>query len=61
MTGSTWDVAVVDNFSQDISLFEERFPAVKTVKVVKNMLPPFDRDAVQKAWVAAQGPNYNGD
>jgi hypothetical protein len=61
MTGSTWDVAVVDNFSQDISLFEDRFPSVKTVKVVKNMLPPFDRDAVQKAWVAAQGPNYKGD
>jgi hypothetical protein len=61
MTGSTWDVAIVDNFSNDIALFEERFPAVRTVKVSKNMLPPFDRDAVQKAWVAAQGPNYKGD
>lgn len=61
MTRSTWDVTILDQMANDVALFEDKFPAVKTVKVVKNMLPPFDREAVQKAWVEAQGPNYKGD
>lgn len=61
MTRSTWDVEIVDAYSKDMALFEDRFPAVKTVKVEKSLLPPFDREAVQKAWVQAQGPNYKGD
>ena len=61
MTRSTWDVEILDAYSKDIAFFEERFPAVKTVKVEKSLLPPFNREAVQKAWVEAQGPNYKGD
>ena len=39
----TWDVTIRDSYQQDMELIKSRFPAVRGVKVDKNILPAWTR------------------
>lgn len=48
----TFDVAISDRWGQDENEFRARFPALKSIEVTKNILPPFDRQKAQAWWEA---------
>lgn len=54
MSESTWDITFEDRASTDIPLFRKSFPALASVSIVNQPLPPFDRAAVQRWWEAEQ-------
>lgn len=51
-SGGTFDVSITDEFSKDEALFRAKFPALKDVKITKDILPPFDRAKAQAWWQA---------
>ncbi|MGR6035524.1 MAG: hypothetical protein ACU4EQ_04745 [Candidatus Nitrosoglobus sp.] len=48
MSSGTWDITVEDRAKEDISLFWTHYPALATMPVNSDPLPPFDRMAVQQ-------------
>lgn len=48
----TFDVAIKDDYQADMPLFQQSFPQLQGVLITKAILPPFDRDTVQKWWEA---------
>ena len=51
-SGGTFDVAISDEFTADETVFRNKFPALKDVKIQKSILPPFDRAKAQQWWEA---------
>jgi len=51
-SSGTFDVAITDRWTQDESLFKNKYPALKKATINKSVLPAFDRDAAQKWWEA---------
>lgn len=49
-SGGTFDIEILDAQASDEALFRERFPALRSAKIRKAMLPPFDRATAQKWW-----------
>jgi hypothetical protein len=54
LSNGTWDVAVSDPGQADIAAFRSLFPALQGVSISDQVLPPFDRVAVQKWWDGQQ-------
>ncbi len=50
VSGCTFDVSVVDASAEDLPVFRASFPALASVQIVPDVLPPFDRAVVQKRW-----------
>jgi hypothetical protein len=48
----TFDIEVQDQFDVDIPAFLARFPVLRTVKIQKALLAPFEREKAQKYWEA---------
>ncbi len=46
----TFDVAITDQWDTDSVKYKTKFPALKDAKVTKAILPPFDRDRIQRWW-----------
>ncbi len=51
-SGGSFDVEIIDRLSADEAMFRNKFPALKGVNIVKQILPPFDRAVAQKWWEA---------
>lgn len=51
-SGGTFDIAISDAFATDEALFRSKFPALKGVTIVKDILPAFDRAKAQAWWAA---------
>jgi hypothetical protein len=51
-SGGTFDIAISDAFATDEALFRSKFPALKGVTIVKDILPAFDRAKAQAWWEA---------
>lgn len=52
-SGGTFDVVISDKFATDEVEFRNRYPALKSVTISKNILPPFDREKAQRMWEAS--------
>ena len=53
ITGSftgTFDVATTDAWETDREKFKTKFPSLKEAQVTKAVLPPFNRERVQRWW-----------
>jgi hypothetical protein len=48
MSSGTWDITVEDRAKEDISLFWTHYPALATMPINSDPLPPSDRMAVQQ-------------
>jgi hypothetical protein len=46
----TFDIEITDRWASDEALFVDKFPVLKTAKVEKKVLAPFDRAKAQKWW-----------
>ena len=42
-SGGTFDVQIIDNYDQDMSVFKENFPILRKCTVEKSVLPPWER------------------
>lgn len=51
-SGGTFDIAVSDNYDNDISAFKSTFSVLQDKQIDKQILPEFDRQKAQKWWVA---------
>jgi len=49
-SGGTFDVTITDSSDKDLAQLKTIFPALQTVEVQKNVLPPFDRARAQQWW-----------
>ncbi len=49
-SGGTFDIQVVASNETDTRWMKSLFPALRTVDIVPNTLPPFDRKKAQKWW-----------
>ena len=47
---STWDITIDNQADKDLALFRQTFPALVDTQIAVASLPPFDREAAQKAW-----------
>jgi hypothetical protein len=48
LSTGTWDVEVDDKSQEDLPMFKINFPAVVNSTIENKILPPFDREVVQK-------------
>lgn len=51
-SGGTFDIDVSDRLDADRPEFLAKFPALRTAKIQKSLLAPFDRSKAQKYWEA---------
>lgn len=51
-SGGTFEVEISDQFATDEAMFRAKFPALAGVKIIKAVLPGFDREKAQKWWEA---------
>lgn len=49
-SGSTFDVKTSVSKEDDVNALKVKFPVLRTVQLVEEPLPPFDRNAAQKWW-----------
>jgi hypothetical protein len=49
-SGATWDVVIKDAGDSDLPNFRTTFPALNRTNIVKQILPPFDRQKAQAIW-----------
>ena len=49
-SGATWDVVIKDAGDSDLPSFRTTFPALNGTNIVKQILPPFDRQKAQTIW-----------
>ncbi|WP_460838679.1 hypothetical protein [Noviherbaspirillum agri] len=54
MSTGTWDVTVDDRSEKDVALFKANYPVLGNASVNRELLPPFDRVAVQRLWDGQQ-------
>lgn len=50
MISHSWDVVIDDRSASDLALFKEHVPALVSVNVKLEPLPPWDRAAAQQRW-----------
>ena len=49
-SGGTFDVEILDKWEEDEPLFLKQFPALQGAKIIKALLPSFDRSRAQQYW-----------
>jgi hypothetical protein len=54
---STFDVEISDRLDADLSKFQQRFPALRSVVVKKAIVGPFDRTKAQQYFDSGRGPS----
>jgi hypothetical protein len=49
-SSGTFDIEIVDAFDDDVPLFKRTFPALEGAMIARAILPPWDRQKIQKMW-----------
>jgi len=51
-SGGTFDISVNDDYDSDILIFKDKYPALQTAEIFRQIMPEFDRSKAQSWWEA---------